>query len=286
MSETKKEAMSFDLQPGLSAIESGKETVKRHHLQPIDDGPVYNFPTASQGDRHIPAASAGHCTTHAVLGKGAGQHVQGESWLEFRHQVLISGRPNVAALREQALFTFGWKRERKHFFDLFVTLTCGARIAYTIKPEVRLTSGHFLSDIAEIAWWVQELDFADETRLLTEAHLDRIELHNAHLFAALRDEDHAAGLAARAAIVCLTGGACRALRDLALDTGLAARGYRALLRLLRDGELMQVKREAITPATLVILSKELDPQIGHRPIGPLQPPTAETVEKPAATFAL
>ena len=41
------------------------------------------------------------------------------------------------------------------------------------------------------------------------------------------------------------------LRDLTIATGLEARGYRALLRLVREGHLEPARRERLTPQTLV-----------------------------------
>lgn len=262
-------AEAFTLQPGVSGLDYGKRLVASYHLYPVEGGPLHQLPSTSKGDRRIPAASAGHCTTHAVFGKGAGRHTQGESWTELRLQYLVNAKSNVVDLREQALFKYGWKGERKHFFDILLTLDCGSRIACTVKPEERLVSGRFLKEMGEIAWWVDKLCFADETRLLTDADIDPVELHNARIFASLRESDPVADLAAQAAIAPMPDGACRALRDLVRETGLAARGYRALLRLLRDGHLVLSKRQAIGPAALVMRSSGMGAAEGWSPISPM-----------------
>ncbi|CUH81024.1 hypothetical protein [Tropicibacter naphthalenivorans] len=110
------------------------------------------LPSPSVADRDVPAASKGHCTAHAVLGDGEGTRVQAESWLELCHQMLLNADEEVAELAEQQRFIFGEDEDdlREHIFDVIATLHDGYRIAYTIKPEIRLASGVFLEEMAEI----------------------------------------------------------------------------------------------------------------------------------------
>jgi hypothetical protein len=129
------------------------------------------------------------------------------------------------------------------------TTTEGRRIACTIKPERRLASGRFLSEMQTIAWWVKEKAFADDMRLLTDADLNPVALHNARIVAAVADSDLEADAAARAATAAIRGAV--ALGELVAATRLDARGYRALLRLRRDGALDLLRHEPITPASLV-----------------------------------
>ena len=133
------------------------------------------------------------------------------------------------------------------------TRRCGTRIAYTIKPEVRLSSGRFLEEMGEIAWWVREKRFADDVRLLTDADLDPVALHNAKVIAAVRAPDPEADVAAELTADALVGAA--SLRDLTERIGLEARGYRAALRLVRSGRLSPVRIERITPATLFLRAR-------------------------------
>ncbi len=207
------------------------------------------LPEPSLADRNIAWASKGHCSIHAVLGDDDGVHIQAESWLEMRHFYLLNADPNILKFREQALFNFGPDLKRRHFFDAFATTRAGTTIAYTVKPEVRLISGNFLGAMQEIAWWVKKLDFADETRLLTEADVDPVALHNAQVIAAARASDPEAEAVARHVIGDMIG-SC-SLRDLTNATAMQARGYRALLRLIRLGALNVVPFCRITPQALV-----------------------------------
>ncbi len=208
------------------------------------------LPAPSRAERRIAAASKGHCTAHAVLGDGAGRRFQAESHLELSHLFILNAIPTVVDLREQVRFRYGPADAREHVFDMVATWTSGARIAYTVKPEGRLASGRFLAEMGVVAWWVREKRFADDLRLLTDADVDPVDLHNARVVAAVRDADPEADAAARRATDGLVGGL--ALRDLTISTGLEARGYRALLRMIRTGGLRPVRKERITPLTLVL----------------------------------
>lgn len=209
----------------------------------------YMLPAPSSADRRIANASAGHCTGFMVLGAGAGVRVSAESLTEQRLQKILDARPDVAGIREQVRFTYGYRNEHDHYFDILVTTTAGERIACTVKPEVRLASGRFVDEMQTVAWWVQKKKFAQSVRLLTDADIDRVQLHNANLNAALHDADPEAEAAARAVVGALRGAV--AIKVLSDRIGLGARGHQAVLRLIARGELCPVRHERITPQTLV-----------------------------------
>lgn len=214
-----------------------------------DDNIPRELPAPSRAERNIASSSKGHCTVHAVLGDGAGVRMQAESHLEFCHFLVLNADRSIVDLQEQVRFRYGTHDEREHVFDVVATRTTGSRIAYTIKPEVRLRSGRFLAEMQTVAWWVSRKRFADDVRLLTDADLDEVELHNAKVIAAVRDPDPEADAVARNGVAAITG--AMTLRDLTIATGLEARGYRALLRLVREGHIEPARRERLTPQTLV-----------------------------------
>ena len=207
------------------------------------------LPAESSAERNIATSSKGHCTVHTVLGTGSGVRFQAESHLEHCHYLVLNADRSIVRLDEQARFPYGDHNEREHVFDVVATRTSGSRIAYTIKPEVRLRSGRFLAEMQTVVWWVHKKRFADDVRLLTDADLDEVELHNAKIIAAVRDPDPEADAIARNGVAAITG--AMTLRDLTIATGLEARGYRALLRLIREGHLEPARRERMTPETLV-----------------------------------
>ena len=215
--------------------------------------PIYSegrvLPAQSRGDRGIANASTAHCTAFTVLGENSGTRFQAESHLELCHLQIEATRPDVAAVQEQVLFTYGRQNEKRHFFDMVVTKASGERIAYTVKPEARLKSGRHVEEMRTITWWVQEQGFAKSVHLLTEADIDRVSLHNANINTALRDTDPEAEEAARVVASGLRGAV--PLNQLTQQVGLAERGYRALLQLVSAGELAPLHSEQITPETLV-----------------------------------
>jgi len=62
-----------------------------------------------------------------------------------------------------------------------------------------------------------------------------------------------------------------ARRALTIETGLEARGYRALLRLLREGILETLKPEAVTPTTLVRRASDRPDPLVVAANGPFSP---------------
>lgn len=217
-------------------------------LEAEHDGPI-NLAASSRAERNVPAASTAHCTVNSVLGDGDGIRYQSESLFEYRHKLVLNSFRNIADMREQARFRYGPRDECEVIFDLFLVLDDGTRIAGDIKPEVRLQSGRHLKVLQEVAWWVDKKDFADEVRLYSDADLDPIDLFNAQVFSAVRDKDPEADAVAMAIAASLDGG--QSLRDLTQITGMRARGYRALLRLVRDQALRSFSHTKITPDTIV-----------------------------------
>jgi hypothetical protein len=207
------------------------------------------LPSLSRADRKVANASKGHCTAFAILGESMGTRVQAESHLELCHLQLQNARPDVVDVREQVRFTYGRRNDRTHVFDIVVMTSCGERIAYTVKPEARLASCRFVDEMQSVAWWVEKRGFASSVRLLTDADVDRLELHNANQNVVLRDEDPSAEKAARDAFCGIRGAV--SLKALTEMIGLEARGYRALHRMICRNEIKPLHRERITPETLV-----------------------------------
>ncbi|WP_299928774.1 hypothetical protein [uncultured Pelagimonas sp.] len=213
-----------------------------------------SLPLASRAERKVQGASSAHCTVHAVLGEGSGVRFQGESHLEGNHLYLLNTKANIVDIQEQVRFYFGWEsnKQEQHVFDAVATLDTSERIAFAIKPEVRLSSGKFVAKIQAIAWWVYEKGFADEVRILTEADLDPVDLYNAKVLAAVREFDPDGNAAAEAILAALPAGSGLSLRELTQATLMGARGYRALIRLLRTGAARLQKRERIGPQAVIV----------------------------------
>lgn len=212
------------------------------------------LPKPSQAKRNITGASSHHCVAHTVLGDGTGVHTQAESLLELHNLFLLNAMPNVVSLQEQVRFYYGWdpKKQKQHIFDAVAFLDCGSRIAFAVKPEVRLQSGRFQAEMQEVAWWVDERGFADDVRIMSEADINPVDLRNAKILASVREADPEADAVALDVVQCLPSGGGQSLRDLTLSTGMAARGYRSLIRLVRSGVLRLQQHEVIGPKAVVM----------------------------------
>ena len=216
------------------------------------------LPAPSRAGRYIAIASNRHCTAHDVLGHGAGFRIQCESALERNHAHIINARPQTHDLREQVVFPYPFADSKtRHIFDFYVTELDGRRIACAVKPDVltrkrgegQMPGEDFITHMQTVSFWVQERNFADEVRLLTEKDIDPAELHNARILASVREPDPEADAAAWELTRYLLGG--RSLRDLTRDLGLAERGYRALLRLVRMRALVGQPGHRLTPDILI-----------------------------------
>jgi hypothetical protein len=208
-----------------------------------------HLPAPSRANRSIANRSKGHCVVNAVLGRDHGQVTEGESYTEYKNLLIVNADPEVTDFRVQAEFRYGRKLEQRHYFDVLKTMADGRVIAETVKPRAKLRSGVFLRDMAEIAWWVREFGFADEVRLITEADIDPIDLHNGRVLAGVRLVEATALAEARLAVSHLRGSV--SLADLVKELALGAPGYRALLHLLARNELQLSHRERITPQSSV-----------------------------------
>ena len=204
----------------------------------------------SLNDRRPANASKGHCTGHLMVGPWPGRVLYIESHLELNWAHCLDAHPQTALLREQVAFDWqdGAGTWRTHYFDQFVEQRDGRRIAYTVKPEARLT-GRFMTEIACIARQARQTGFVDDVRLLTDLDLDPIELSNARLSYGMRVPDAEADAAAGRVLAAMSG--VVTLGELVERIGLGGRGYRALIRLVRKGRLRATRHEHLTHSTQV-----------------------------------
>ncbi|MBD9529698.1 hypothetical protein [Paracoccus sp. PAR01] len=205
----------------------------------------------SVNDRRPSTASKGRCTGHIIVGPCPGRVLYFESRLEQNWALCLDAHPMTTVLREQVAFKWQNSSKKKpstHFFDLFVEQTDGRRIAYTVKPEARLNA-KFMGEIATVARQAKEAGFVDDVRLLTDVDLDPVELSNARLTYAMRVPDADADEAATAVIATMSDVA--SLGDLTTRIELGARGYRALIRMVRSGRLQPTRHEHLTHDTIV-----------------------------------
>lgn len=155
-----------------------------------DADPEAGLPARPVAARNPAVGARKHFSCAFVYGPGAGCVMQTESLTEKRLALVLLARPDIVALETQVVFT--WDAEdgsqRRHYFDFRATKTDGSRVAIMVKYDRKLSREEFRAQIADIAAHVTP-DFADRVTLMTERHLDPVDLHNATLFNAVRKPD-------------------------------------------------------------------------------------------------
>ncbi|MBK1636498.1 hypothetical protein [Rhodovulum adriaticum] len=208
------------------------------------------LPDPSLAQRKVPWGTRFHFTGQIVLGDGPGRVVRTESHTEFTCCLCLASRPETAKIHEQVAFE--WHDAdgvvRTHYIDFLVEQTDGQRVAYTVRPEARV-SERFLDEVRQVARQIRASGFANDLRLLTDKDFDQTERFNAKLLHSVRQPDPEADAAARKIVGDLRGIA--PLARLADEIALEARGFRALVRLIRSGHLRLVNHERIRPAAQV-----------------------------------
>ncbi|MCG6113400.1 MAG: hypothetical protein MEQ74_14765 [Paracoccus sp.] len=184
-----------------------------------------------------------------VIPDGAsGRVVVSESKLEILWKIYLLSLPEVETIVEQVEFEWhDGEKDRKKFFDIVIVLKNGKRIACEVKPEIRLESGRVLAKLRMIADQVEGQ--YDDVRVLTDKDLDRVAVHNAETFFAMRAPDEEADAAAEAAAADISGAVT--VRGLSEQVGLGARGTRAIVRLLARRRLRLCRHERISLGSLV-----------------------------------
>lgn len=191
-----------------------------------------------------------HFTGSFVHGEDEGQVMDVQSHTEFQTALVLLARRDVVRLENQVAFE--WidvdGTRRTHFFDFRVTLRDGRRIAVVVKWSTKARKPQFKEVTTRIASQVPPA-FADEVLVVTERHLDPIDVHNAELIHAARLPEPDFDAAARRVIQCLTGAA--KIGDLVSAAGHGGQVFRAIVRLIGAHELELVAHERIDYDTFV-----------------------------------
>ena len=224
--------------------------------QPYQNDPPPKLAARSTANRRIIRHSREHCMGQVTVGPGAGRVVHLESHLELCWCLTLMSRDSTADLREQV--KFDWEDEigkmHPHWFDFVVTEEGGSRIAYSVKPQVRV-SPRFLNEMSQIAHQARESGFVDDVRLLTDENLDRIDLFNAKLFFAYRRAESEADRLACEIHEAMSG-VCK-LGELVACFDVAGDGFRAFVRLIQSGHLKLVRHEQISLNSNVFKAKQV-----------------------------
>jgi hypothetical protein len=202
------------------------------------------FPVRRKTVRKIAKGRRNHFTGQFTFGPDEGETMDVESNTELRVALVTLARPDVIGLENQV--PFAWvKPDGKpatHHFDFVALMADGSRKAIMVKSEYRRLHPEVQLELAQIAAQVTP-DFADEVVVMTERDIDPIEYYNAEIMHEMRRADFDADAAARAAMD--ETPATAQIQNLVDRIGLGARGFRAIVRLIRSHELELVNKVRI-----------------------------------------
>jgi len=230
------------------------------NLQPVSNGitsgdeEVFTPPLRSRASRFPRLRSKGSFRGSFVGGKPPRQIVF-ESKLECDIACVLLARPDVVDVLDQppAVIYFDGGKKRKHTFDFLVHLTDGRRIAIAVKPYEKAVKNHLSEKLKLIAAQLHH-SFATEVMLMTEQHVSRAIIHDAKLIhTASRLSDPVADSEIMAVAGNLFGDVT--IDALVKTSGLGARGFGAVIRLIADGSLFMASEPPINYTTSVRLGK-------------------------------
>lgn len=191
-----------------------------------------------------------HFTGSIIVGEDEGQVIEFESHTERQTALVMLARQEVVDLESQV--PFQWidqtGKARRHFFDFRISLRDGRRIVLIVKNSRKAAKPDFLAEMRCLACQVTP-DVADQVSLITEKHLDPIEVHNAELIHSVRLSDPEADAAVQKVVAGMNGAA--KIQDIVTAAGFSGRGFLAVVRMIRSHQLEPVAHERIEPEVLV-----------------------------------
>ncbi|MGR3499590.1 MAG: hypothetical protein ACU0E9_11925 [Limimaricola soesokkakensis] len=215
----------------------------------LDEG-AFRLPRPANASRKIKMGVQGHFTGSLVVGDDEGYEIEFESHTERNVALVTLARPNVAALESQV--PFKWINPAgapsTHFFDFRVLYSDGTRAVLIVKNGRKAAQASFHAEMAHLASQVTS-DLADRVSLVTEKHIDPVELYNAELIHSVRRPDPEPDAAVLHVIAKLAGAA--RIGEIVHAAGFSGRGFRAVVRLIRKHELELVSHERIGRGSFV-----------------------------------
>lgn len=212
-------------------------------MEYLSDGGLV-MPERLRTSRKIAKGRRTHFTGQFTFGPDEGRTMDIESHTELCAALVTIVRPDVVGLENQV--PFEWVepngKTATHHFDFRVLMADGRRRAIMVKSEYRRRQPKVQRELAEIAAQVTP-EFADDVQVMTERDIDPVELFNAEMMHEMRRPDPEADAAARRVMGEIV--ASVQIQDLVTAIDLGARGFRAVVRLLRSHELQLINKARI-----------------------------------------
>lgn len=224
-------------------------------MHPLLTDTGYREPLPSLSTRKIAMRSRTSCRGFIPVWLASEQwwrRIVFESQLELMFVQLILSQGNVFDIWEQpppVPFIDENGKRTHHYFDFLITWMDGSKTAWAVKPFELVQRRGFDKEVALIASQTPN-SFADEVRLFTDAGFQRYDAVNASRFQQFsKSPDPVADLAVVTAISQLDG--TTTVAQIVDQTGLSGRAYRAIVRAIFRGDLLQVKGGLIDYPTFV-----------------------------------
>jgi hypothetical protein len=198
----------------------------------------------------IPSRRSRFSLRCSIVGGAVPRRIYCEGGLEEKAVYFFLAHREVADVREQppaVAYIDQFGAPRRHTFDLLVVLKNGRKIAYEVKPSKFAPKWR---PIIRLIASQMPRKFADAADVLTEKDLHPDAVHNAMLIHTVRRDparEHDERM--RQVVADLNGSI--SIRDLVEHSGLEGRGFRAIVRLIADGELDISRGGRIDYATVV-----------------------------------
>lgn len=202
---------------------------------PPQRSPFWRPPGSSVATR-VPSRRSRFSARSSIVGGAEPRRIYCEGGLEEKAAYVFTTHRDVADCREQppaVKYTDESGKIRKHTFDFLLLLKDGRRIAVEIKPEKFAPKWR---PIIRRVGAQMSCEFADAAVLLTEKDLHPDLVHNAMLVHAVRRDPPGVHDDRMRDLVDDINGSVR-IGDLVAHSGLEGKGFRAIVRLIADGEL-------------------------------------------------
>jgi hypothetical protein len=200
--------------------------------------------------RQVAMGAQHHFSGTLIVGEDEGTAVDVESHLEMQVALVMLARRDVVDLETQVpcQYVDAQGRMQWHFCDFRVVLRDGTRVVLLVKPAEKAQRPAFRDIVARIAAQLTP-DFADRVCVMTDRHLDPVDVHNAELLHGCRAPDPEVDAAARR-LVRNIAGAVR-IETLVRKLDADGRGFRAIVRVLRCHDLELAHHMRISPDAFV-----------------------------------
>lgn len=215
-----------------------------------NDSQSFTPPSASTASRLPPLRSRGS-SRGTICNIKTNRTICYESAVERRAAYVFMARSDVADIWDQpppVTFVGADGKPHHHTFDFLVLMRDGSRTAVAVKPYEKADR---ISDTLErIAKQGAAAHMADRITLVTERDLPIWKVWNAEfIHSAMRERADGDDTLLREILTKIAGSVT--IRDIVRLSGLSGRGFRAVARLLANGELILVHPGRIKPQSLV-----------------------------------